>query len=86
MWTGQAQFVVNVLRGLGRRFLSWQLPLQVLYLGDIMFCALVGSQIHMLIHMLMVTEHMVIVTRNARSQHGRFAAAAQHRLDLKRLQ
>lgn len=37
----QAQFVVNVLRGLGRRFLSWQLPLQVLYLGDILFCALV---------------------------------------------
>lgn len=37
----QAQFVVNVLRNLGRRVLSWQFPLQILYLGDIMFCALV---------------------------------------------
>lgn len=45
MWLHvQAEFVANFMGQLGRRMLSSQLPLQVLYVGDILFCGLVRMQ------------------------------------------
>ncbi len=37
----QAEFVANFMGQLGRKLLSWQVPLQTLYLVDIVFCGLV---------------------------------------------
>lgn len=43
MSVSQAEFVANFVGNLGRRVLSWQLPLQFLYGADIIFLGLVRS-------------------------------------------